>query len=296
MKTTYPRAVVWGIALAVSALALTSAVATTAVRAAGPEEAGASAFAQKCASCHTVGYGRKVGPDLQGVTQKRDREWLVRFIVSPDQVIASGDPIAKQLLAEYAIPMPNLGVSPETAREVLAYLDKMSGQASQPTGTGQSTQSSQPRSTTTVAVAGSATAGRDLFTGVTPLKNGGPACLSCHSVRGLGGAGGGAVAKDLTGAYSVFGAQGVTSVLKNMPFPVMREIGADKPLTDEEIANLVAFLEEAGKPGEARPASLFSWYLVASAAGWLIIMVLLGFVWRGRLSGVRRRMVQGGSR
>ncbi|MBI4607901.1 MAG: cytochrome c [Candidatus Rokubacteria bacterium] len=36
---------------------------------------GQAIFQEKCVSCHTIGGGRLVGPDLQGVTARRDREW-----------------------------------------------------------------------------------------------------------------------------------------------------------------------------------------------------------------------------
>ncbi len=43
-------------------------------------------FATHCAACHTVGHGVKIGPDLQGVTNTRDRAWLLHFIQKPDQI------------------------------------------------------------------------------------------------------------------------------------------------------------------------------------------------------------------
>ena len=43
-------------------------------------------FAKECSACHTVGHGDKIGPDLAGVTRRRDPEWLARYIVEPDKV------------------------------------------------------------------------------------------------------------------------------------------------------------------------------------------------------------------
>src|SRR5690606_2738460 len=43
----------------------------------------AADFKQNCMSCHTVGGGRLVGPDLKDVTERKDREWLTRFILDP---------------------------------------------------------------------------------------------------------------------------------------------------------------------------------------------------------------------
>ncbi len=83
---------------------------------------GKAIFDQKCAGCHTVGGGKRMGPDLKGVTAQRSHDWLVRMIVEPDKLIASGDPIAAQLVKEYGTPMPNLGVSQQDAEAVLAFL------------------------------------------------------------------------------------------------------------------------------------------------------------------------------
>jgi protein SCO1/2 len=82
-------------------------------------------FRNHCAACHTIGGGNLVGPDLRGVTAKRDREWLTRFIVAPDRVIASGDPTARALLTEYKqVLMPNLGLGNADADVLIDYLKK----------------------------------------------------------------------------------------------------------------------------------------------------------------------------
>ena len=71
-------------------------------------------FATRCAACHTIGNGDKVGPDLLGVTNIRDRAWLSRIISEPDKLIAEKDPIAFALFQKYRqIQMPRLNL-PET--------------------------------------------------------------------------------------------------------------------------------------------------------------------------------------
>ena len=84
---------------------------------------GLEVFAEKgCTACHKVGGGKLVGPDLKGVTARRDETWIKRMILRPDVMIKEDD-VAKKLFAEHLTPMPNQNVDP--ARELpplLAYL------------------------------------------------------------------------------------------------------------------------------------------------------------------------------
>lgn len=85
---------------------------------------GQALFVKACATCHSIGKGRRVGPDLGAVTSRRDRLWLQRFIRQPAAMHAAGDPIALQLAAEYpAVRMPNLQLSEADVSDVLTYLD-----------------------------------------------------------------------------------------------------------------------------------------------------------------------------
>ena len=81
----------------------------------------------RCVGCHTIGNGDLVGPDLAGVTDRRDGAWLARYLAAPDQVLAAGDPIAAALYTKYhQIPMPNLGLDSEDVAALLAYLEAQS--------------------------------------------------------------------------------------------------------------------------------------------------------------------------
>jgi protein SCO1 len=92
-----------------------------------PFDAGQYTFGYHCAACHTIGGGARIGPDLDGVTTRRDRDWLRRFIVSPDRMNAAGDPIAAALRTSYQqARMPNLDLSDEDASAVIDYLDEQS--------------------------------------------------------------------------------------------------------------------------------------------------------------------------
>ena len=90
---------------------------------------GGPLFRPRCSTCHTIGHGQEgltpglEGPDLLGVTKRRDREWLERWIAVPDKMLEEGDPIALGLYAKYnEVPMPNMRLSPADVRDLLAYL------------------------------------------------------------------------------------------------------------------------------------------------------------------------------
>ncbi|MBI3963188.1 MAG: cytochrome c, partial [Deinococcus sp.] len=126
---------------------------------------GQAIFEQKCAACHTIGGGTKVGPDLQGVTTYRTQDWLVRWISAPDQVLAAGDPIATQLLQQFNnIPMPNMGLTPDEVTALIGYLS---------TQTGGTTAPPEPAPAPALAP-GDPVLGKALFNGVIRLQNGGP--------------------------------------------------------------------------------------------------------------------------
>jgi len=81
-------------------------------------------FNYHCAACHTIGGGTRIGPDLAGVTARRDRDWLRRFIAAPGRMNADGDPIAVALRQTYGTArMPTLDLSDEDVAAVIAYLE-----------------------------------------------------------------------------------------------------------------------------------------------------------------------------
>jgi hypothetical protein len=56
---------------------------------------------------------------------------------------------------------------------------------------------------------------------------------------------GGNLAVDLSARTEAAGEQGFRGLLKSLNFPIMRQMYADKPLTEEEITALVAFSKDA---------------------------------------------------
>ena len=82
---------------------------------------GKATFDSKCALCHSIGAGDKIGPDLKGVTRRRADQWLTWWLLETDRMQKT-DPVAKALLEKYKTPMPNLGLKAAEARELIQFL------------------------------------------------------------------------------------------------------------------------------------------------------------------------------
>jgi protein SCO1/2 len=80
-------------------------------------------FATRCAACHTIGNGDKVGPDLLGVTNVRDRGWLVNIIADSNKLIEENEPIATALFQKYkGIRMPKLNLPEADVNTLIEYM------------------------------------------------------------------------------------------------------------------------------------------------------------------------------
>ena len=88
----------------------------------GSAEKGEEIFQSNCAGCHTIGKGTLVGPDLSGVTLRREENWLIRQIKDPDGLVAEKDPAALKLLKDFNMPMVALGLSDTEIAAIISYL------------------------------------------------------------------------------------------------------------------------------------------------------------------------------
>jgi protein SCO1 len=85
---------------------------------------GQSLFVKLCAGCHTVGQGDKVGPDLNGVTDRHGRAWISNYVRDPEKMRAQNDPDALALFAKYPdVRMPKMGLSENDAADLISYVE-----------------------------------------------------------------------------------------------------------------------------------------------------------------------------
>jgi len=86
--------------------------------------AGEQLYRTRCASCHTIGGGDGLGPDLLAVSSRRSPEWLARWIREPDKMLSEGDPIATAQMAQYrGLPMPNLKLTEKDVAALMHFID-----------------------------------------------------------------------------------------------------------------------------------------------------------------------------
>ncbi len=236
---------------------------------------GEQIFQKNCVACHTIGKGDLVGPDLQGVTQRRDQAWLLDFISQPDKVLAAGDATAQQLLNQYKIAMPNLGLTQAQVQSVLAYLEN-------PTASGGAAAS--------VLTGGQPQIGKALFSGQTAFTNGGTHCIACHSTAGLNAIGGGSLGPDLTHVNTRLGAAGLSSALVGLPFPTMQGVFVNHPLTAQEQADLFAYFQEVDQQPAQVSALNSNIVFGLGAAGALILFGMMLFFWPRQRQSISARL------
>lgn len=242
---------------------------------------GEAIFKQNCSVCHKIGGGRLIGPDLAGITSKRSIEWLLKWTKASQALVKSGDAEAKAIFDEYKVIMPDQNLPDAELRAVYAFIDSKSADVAT---------SAESSSTTEVVADASNQAtqeqisnGKRLFTGAQGLINGGPACISCHNVNYKGVIPGGLLAKDLTDVYSRLGGDiGLHGIMGAPPFPAMTQSYLNKPITENEIADITAFLNRVDKDKTSQQASMMNPLLYGGSAGIIALLILIYILWSSR--------------
>ena len=84
---------------------------------------GEQLFKQNCTACHSLGTSRLIGPGLEGVTEKYEKEWLFKWIRNSQALIQSGDERAISIYEEYdKVAMTAFDFSDEELTSLLDYI------------------------------------------------------------------------------------------------------------------------------------------------------------------------------
>lgn len=243
---------------------------------------GANLFKTKCASCHTIGKGRTVGPDLQGITEKRSIEWLMKFIPSSKQMIDAGDPEAIASFQEFKTPMPDFPFSQAEIKSILEFIDGGEGIEVVADPVAEALQK-KIDSILTANSPESILNGKELFNGYTQFTNKGASCAVCHNVTENNLGHGGLLAKDLTKAFTRLGGlAGIKGVIAMPPFPSMQETYANHPITEEEIAYIQLYLQEQDKLSINGPNVQYWVLSAAGGVGFIVLAIFIFLIWNKR--------------
>jgi cytochrome c2 len=201
----------------------------------------AATFNKRCTACHTYGKGIKVGPDLKGVTERRKRDWLVKFIHASSVVIKSGDRTATDLFAQFKRQrMPDwTDLSEKQINDILNYV-AIGGPDIKP---------ADERSAE-LGTTADAENGRDLFFGSKGLKYGAQACAACHSVQGA--VWGGSLGPDLSKTYFKYQDRALTEFLRHPCFQWSAGTPETHYLAAKESFSLKVFLRETALQQRAK--------------------------------------------
>ena len=244
-------------------------------------------FRQNCMSCHTIGGGRLTGPDLKNVAERQTREWLVNWMMDPEGILKSGDPYAIKLQKEArgAVMTRPPGITRALANSLLDLIDAESKkEKSEFAGMQISERPFLPEDIDE---------GRAFFTGSQRLKNGGPACIGCHTVNSLGALGGGRLGPNLTRAYArLEGRKGLSAWLLAPPGLTMQPVFKKQGLVEEEILALVAFLKNETEVNRPENTTALINFLLFGLVGAVILLVIFDYIWNNRFKGVRRPMFE----
>ena len=246
-------------------------------------------FKRNCANCHTIGGGRLTGPDLKDVGSRKDSAWLTKFMLNPKVIIDSGDTYARQMLDEYrGVVMPaTADLTAERCESILKFIESES-KLERSQFAGSSTKIPDRPFTIEEVEKGHA-----MFVGTIRFAKQGAPCLSCHSVQGVATAGGGMLGPDLTLVFNKLqGRKGLAAWLSAPATPTMQPIYKERPLTDDEILHLIAYLEST-KDGRVEPGSARFNFFLLGLAGTAGALVLFDVIWGRRLRSVRRALVNG---
>lgn len=236
-----------------------------------------------CSACHSTGTNAIVGPGLAGIIERA----ATRTSLSADDYIRESltDP-GSFLVAGFPPVMPAFGdLSGADVNNLILYLGTLSdGEAVPAQAT--APDDAAPEPSLLGSLTGSAATGENLFTGSDRFDEKGPPCSACHSSSGLGAFGGGSLGPDLTGAFAKLG-EGM--ILFPETSRTMRPIFTERPLSDQEKADLLAFFRSAdvSERDTQQAIQLAGLALVGVA----IIALFTHLIWRHRLRSVRKTMV-----
>lgn len=226
---------------------------------------GATIYAENCVSCHQADGTGIPGtfPPLRGNPAVADTAYV-------EAVIQDGLSGPLDVNGEiYDSVMAAIVLSDDERSAVAAYVATLAP-GSETTGT----------TTPAPPEPGDNAGGQSLFEGASRFENGGAACVGCHTAGEVGNFGGPGLGPDLTDVFDELGGEvGLAAWLQSPPSQTMSPIFDDHPLTEGEIADVVAFLGVT--PEQEKASSAVDWLTVGGLAATVALIGGMAIAWRG---------------
>jgi mono/diheme cytochrome c family protein len=90
----------------------------------GSAQNGEKLFRSNCASCHKTTKEKLVGPGLEGVTDRRDMDWLLEWTKNSQAMVEEGDKQAVKLYEEYNQQvMPSQDLTEDEIRAIYDFIE-----------------------------------------------------------------------------------------------------------------------------------------------------------------------------
>ncbi len=242
---------------------------------------------QQCIACHTVGQGKRLGPDLLDVSKKHDVTWVKNFIKSSQTMIKSGDTEAMAVFEEFnKLVMIDYPLPDAEIEAIIKYIDSFSAPDEvtdiESSAADSLTAIKESEYLASIDTEKNAIRGKALFEGSLSFRNGGASCISCHHVSVEEGVQGGSLALDLSQSFSrIGGLAGIKGIIDFPPYPAMKDAYTKAPLTEEESVQLQVFLMRADKAYSWSESSV-SVFMKQGIIGMFVLLIIISLVWYKR--------------
>ncbi len=248
-------------------------------------ETGKETFAKMCVSCHAPDGGGvpALGPNLtddcflHGASEAEIRAVVANGSSTNPMMIGFEPQIgveSVQAVAQYVHGL--IGTNVEGGREC----QEAGSDAGAKAGAVAAPEAAPAPEAAAPALEGDIDRGSKLFQGLIRFENGGPSCISCHTVRNDAVISGGSLGKDITEKVTVASGAMVGGFVQSKP--VMQKAFADSPLTEQEQADLAAFLADTYEQGQSMPGDTGIKLALSGVAGTVLLLGLYTMLWGRR--------------
>jgi len=211
---------------------------------ANAQNEGKQLFEKNCAVCHKIGGGKLVGPELLGVTERREKAWLLKFIRNSKELIDAGDPIAVKVYEENnKVPMLTFtNLSDGEINSIIDYIEKWEPEKEVVFNVDVNKREGFTRT--------EILRGERFFYGLIPFEKGGStACVTCHNTVTNDTLNWNPSAMDLAASFMDKDGMNIYKSMAEPTSEVMRQAHAEYKLTEQEVFYIGSFLSEFSHAG-----------------------------------------------